>query len=1469
MECPDSPQYMEHVHNLQPVLRNLDTRPSQKKRSRNDASTSTSDLHPQEEETTQERRVKPRSLSLSAPDACDASMKDITGDSTDEQAQKKSKTSTTSEAHESNAASKDKNTNTATQSKENLSCNHGGNCFFIIEADSISEESLEKPEDNYYPAQTSSHREDAPKTETKTNIEDKKPEAGDTRSSSSREKPVIESLTVPATEVEEQQPGHQNAPSSHREDAPKTETKTNIEDKKPEAGDTRSSSSREKPVIESLTVPATEVEEQQPGHQNAPSSHREDAPKTETKTNVEDKKPKAGDTHSSSSREEPVSESLTVPATEIEEQQPGHQNAPSSHREDAPTESSTVMPADLAQNQPLEEPAHVSVEALPDAPERHQSVDEDVWQSIREGIAAEPSTAMMIDAEEEQAGHEETCPGHREYRHLEPPMFMAPNVEQQPGHQNAPSSHREDAPTESSTVMPADLAQNRPVEEPAHVSVEALPDAPERHQSVDEDVWQSIREGIAAEPSTAMMIDAEEEQAGHEETCPGHREYRHLEPPMFMAPNVEQQPGHQNAPSSHREDAPTESSTVMPADLAQNRPVEEPAHVSVEALPDAPERHQSVDEDVWQSIREGIAAEPSTAMMIDAEEEQAGHEETCPGRREYRHLEPPMFMAPNVEQQPGHDYDQTSLLIEELSRLFSTPGALPTEEGQHRPLHAAPPVRFMHLHEYEAAHPSDSDDELPDYDDPDEAEFATPEPDTSEHAQGPAAAEAGTLVHDSPMSMVGDDLHGHFEAEFDVDISVHDSPLSNEGRDHVAAVFAAMWAAAEAELSTPEPGSPEYVPGEAEAEFSTPEPGSPEYVPGEAEAEFSTPEPGSPEYVPGEAEAEFSTPEPGSPEYVPGEAEAEFSTPDPAGRYSDHHHYPEPVSQEDTQYEAEYVSPDPAGKHSDHQRHDAHVPESHEAVPADVDNVTQLHQLHQLSTSENPAPELPENMTDEAQPGLVTPMACRPSSHIDDPLPEAPEAVQIRVETLFVNPLYRNSPSSHIHGPASETPEAIQTSDAMQTEDEAQPGFVTPMACSPSSHIDDRLPEAYKAMQIEAETGFVNPFHRNSPSSCIHDPASEPSEAMQKSYGMQSEDGAQPGFDTPVKRRLGSPVDNSVPEWPESMSDEAYQTMLGKRPVHETADDLPLDADRRSPAHGHSHPSMRTTCPQGSSSSFRPPGRNAPVNPLGPSTSGANAPRDPMAPSGSGEQPDVEIINPLPSYWTGKQASGHVSHDDDMMSNLAAFSMCQEDGQEDPEEFIRQQSLLLDAYSNARDLKDLQPAEHPPQMTQPNIPQQPVDNSVPEWPEDMSDEAQPGFVTPVKRRLGSPVDNSVPEWPESMPDEAQPGFVTPVKRRLGSPVDNSVPEWPEDMSDEAQPGFVTPVKRRLGSRIHGPASEWPESMPDEAQPGFVTPVKHSPSSPVDNSVPEWPEDMSDEAQPGFDTPVKRRPASHIHSPASE
>ena len=67
-----------------------------------------------------------------------------------------------------------------------------------------------------------------------------------------------------------------------------------------------------------------------------------------------------------------------------------------------------------------------------------------------------------------------------------------------------------------------------------------------------------------------------------------------------------------------------------------------------------------------------------------------------------------------------------------------------------------------------------------------------------------------------------------------------------------------------------------------------------------------------------------------------------------------------------------------------------------------------------------------------------------------------------------------------------------------------------------------------------------------------------------------------------------------------------------------------------------------------------------------------------------------------------------------------------------------------------------------------------------------------------------------------MPDEAQPGFVTPVKHSPSSPVDNSVPEWLEDMSDEAQPGFDTPVKRRPASHIHGPASEWPESMTDEA-----------------------------------------------------
>ena len=92
------------------------------------------------------------------------------------------------------------------------------------------------------------------------------------------------------------------------------------------------------------------------------------------------------------------------------------------------------------------------------------------------------------------------------------------------------------------------------------------------------------------------------------------------------------------------------------------------------------------------------------------------------------------------------------------------------------------------------------------------------------------------------------------------------------------------------------------------------------------------------------------------------------------------------------------------------------------------------------------------------------------------------------------------------------------------------------------------------------------------------------------------------------------------------------------------------------------------------------------------------------------EPPDIEIINPLSSYWT-RQSSKHVSNDDDLMYNIVAFSMFQKDELADPEEFIRRQSFPLNAYSNARDLKDQQPVDNPAQVTQPSTHQRPPDDA--------------------------------------------------------------------------------------------------------------------------------------------------------------
>ena len=152
--------------------------------------------------------MAPRPLSLSATDACDASTEDTAGDTADGQDHRKSKESITPDSHTSHAASEDRNTNTTTQSTANLSCTHGGNCFLIIEEDSVSEESLPKPEDNPHPRQTSSPIEDIPtmsSTELPTEAEQHQPEDVEDLSPSLSDDVPAESSTVAPAEVKHQQ----------------------------------------------------------------------------------------------------------------------------------------------------------------------------------------------------------------------------------------------------------------------------------------------------------------------------------------------------------------------------------------------------------------------------------------------------------------------------------------------------------------------------------------------------------------------------------------------------------------------------------------------------------------------------------------------------------------------------------------------------------------------------------------------------------------------------------------------------------------------------------------------------------------------------------------------------------------------------------------------------------------------------------------------------------------------------------------------------------------------------------------------------------------------------------------------------------------------------------------------------------------------------------------------------------------
>ena len=717
-----------------------------------------------------------------------------------------------------------------------------------------------------------------------------------------------------------------------------------------------------------------------------------------------------------------------------------------------------------------------------------------------EEVAVESLTVLSTQAEDKQPVHEE----------------------------DASPSHKEDVPNKSSTVVSAAVEQqaeddnnkSSPIEQPMHESFEALSKGAEKPASVEEDVYcPSHREGVPDEPSTVLPTEEEKKQAEDEDAVPSHREGVPAEPSTVLPTEEEKkQAEDEDAVPSHREGVPAEPSTVLPTEE---------------------EKKQAEDEDAVPSPSEDCHAESSTVLPTDVELQQSVHcEDVCPSPKEEDFDAESSTSKPTdaEQQQPLPDNDQSSFLVEELSRKLSISDSLPTEKSmQHRPLHQASScVRYVHLHEYERACPILTDDllhGLPD-DAPEEAGCVTPEP-TRRHSG---------LLRDSA------------------------------------------------------PGSPDDAPHEAEC-----------------------------------------------------------VTPEPTRRHSGLLRDSEPGSPDEALDDAECVTPEPTIGFSRRYRDDALAPESSEAVPAQIDYVTRLRQLYQLSPVENPAHVSPEAAPDEAE--CLTPEPTRryPTLH-RDPVPAVPES-----------------------------------SEAIPTELEC----VTPVHRSPSNPVDDPVTEPSEAMPAEAEC--QTPVHEEIHQSPI-DGSAHVSSACEQA---------------PVKEEA-------------AMTYEDYLNMLGKRPVHESANDLPLDADRRSPAHGgrsasrgcvhahessnalpveaaqrspargHNHPNLRTTFVPESSSSSRPSGRSAPT--------------DPMAPSGSGETPEIEIIEPLPSYWTGHPSSG-VGNDDDLMCNLVAFSMFQEDGQADPDDFIRQQSLLLDAYRNARDVKDQQPVDNSAQVTQPSIPQQPPDGA--------------------------------------------------------------------------------------------------------------------------------------------------------------
>ena len=957
---------------------------------------------------------------------------------------------------------------------------------------------------------------------------------------------------------------------------------------------------------------------------------------------------------------------------------------------------------------------------------------------------------------------------------------------------NVPSTHRgkrlstieEESPRTDSRSKPVDnqhptLQTASPREEPALGPSMVSQTEPDQEQPVHEDVCPSHREDCCAESSTVQPTEPDEPKPVHEDVCPSHREDCCAESSTVQPTEADRpKPVDEDVCPSHREDCCAESSTVQLTEADQILPVhgnnnkssliEEHARETLEALPTTVEPNMLVLEDVCPSPREDCDAESSAVQPTEADQQQPVDGDVCPSHREDCHAESSTVQTAEVDpRQPVRDNDQSSFLIEELALKLSLSDGLSTEERQHRPLPKVPRVRYVHLHVYEEACPSPADDpahESPEYESGEgegDAECVTPEP---------------TIRYPS--------LHNN-----------------------------------------PPPGSPEYIPGETVC--VTPEPTirfsrrhNTDPIPGTRE---STPD--EAEYVTPEPTIRYprlqDDPAPESPEYTPDESEC--VTPEPTIRYPRLHRDPVPESPEYVPGETECVTPEPTRRYPSLHRDPPSVPESPEAAPADTESVIQGHRRnYQLSPIDCPEHESPEYTPDEAE--CVTPEPTIKYSSLlhRDPfsVPESPEAVPAEAEC--VTPVRHNSQSSLIDDPVPELPEAVP----------AEAECVTPVRHnSQSSLIDDPVPELPEAIPAEAEC--VTPVRHNSQSSLIDDsvpqsPEAVPTEAECKSPVHEDVD---PGpVDRPVHMlpscELAALVEEETP-----MTYEDYLIMLGKRPVHESADAPPFDAERRSPvhqgssslrethvhessgalsggavqrspAHGNDRPSLRAPFLPGSSSSSYVLGRNVPV--------------DPMAPSGSGEPSEVQPLAPTSSnipHWTNHPSNlVNDGEDEDLMSNLVAFSMFEEDGQVDPQDFIRQQTLLLDAYKNARDLNDhRQPLGNASQVTHPNVLQAPHPNipqeshpDITEAPQSNVPQEPPSIEWNGKILFRNcELTNVVGECPISLPSELK------VEARVPMTSLFRMTENPEMQKIEHYCFYITPAQKpnRLFSKLSSHLAE--------------------------------------------------------------